>query len=174
MEAEDGSFKQSKMLTTSWDGDWESFKQKFEATADLNGLNEAVTAGQLVAEDKIRWPWLPTKEEISDEGSTVETPQRSSEYTTKITSKEKFMGSATVQSHRLASMLIMSLLDSTGIQKSIVGDRLRYEKDGVRAWADLVMHFEMNSKDLRVENLTKKWDDAVLGVVSHPQNGGWN
>ncbi len=174
MEAEASSFKHSKMITTSWDGDWESFKQKFEATAGLNGLNEAVTAGQLLAEDKIRWPWLPTKEEISDEGSTVETPQRSSEYTTKITSKEKFMDSATVQSHRLASMLILSLLDSTGIQKSIVGDRLRYEKDGVKAWADLVMHFEMSSKDLRVENLTRKWDDAALGVGDHPTNYGRN
>ncbi len=30
------------------------------------------------------------------------------------------------------------------------------------------MHFEMSSKDLRVENLTRKWDDAVLGVGEHP------
>ncbi len=48
-----GSLKQSKILATHWDGDWESFKQKFEATADLNGLNKAVTVGQLLAEDKI-------------------------------------------------------------------------------------------------------------------------
>ncbi len=40
------------MITTAWDGDWESFKQKFEATADLNGLNEAVIVGQLLAEDQ--------------------------------------------------------------------------------------------------------------------------
>ncbi len=30
------------------------------------------------------------------------------------------------------------------------------------------MHFETSSKDLRVENLTRKWDDAVLGVGDHP------
>ncbi len=36
MEAEDGYFKGSKMITTHWDGDWETFKQKFEASADLN------------------------------------------------------------------------------------------------------------------------------------------
>ncbi len=53
MEAGDGSFKQNRMITTAWDGDWESFKQKFEATADLNGLNEAVSVGQLLAEGKI-------------------------------------------------------------------------------------------------------------------------
>ncbi len=73
-----------------------------------------------------------------------------------------------MQSHRLASTLVLSLIDSTGIQKSIVRDRLRYEKDGVRAWADLVAHFETCSKDLRVENLTRKWNDAVLGVGDHP------
>ncbi len=152
MEAGKGSLKQNKMLTTSWDGDWESFKQKFEATADLNGLNEAVTAGQLLAEGEITWPWITAKVEMSSE----------------VAANENLMKGATVQSHRLASMLILSLLDSTGIQKSIVGDRLRYEKDGVRTWADLVLHFEMNSKDLRVGNLTKKWDDAVLQVGEHP------
>eukprot|EP01084_Bolivina_argentea_P295665 509087_1 len=78
------------------------------------------------------------------------------------------MKGATVQSHRLASMLILSLLDSTGVQRSIVGDRLRYQKDGVRAWADLVLHFETSSKDLRVESLTKKWDEATLEAGEHP------
>ncbi len=73
-----------------------------------------------------------------------------------------------MQSHRLASTLVLSLIDSTGIQKSIVRDRLWYAKDGVRAWADLVAHFETCSKDLRVENLTRKWNDAVLGVGDHP------
>ncbi len=43
------------------------------------------------------------------------------------------------------------------------------EKDqGVRAWADLVLHFETSSKDLRVENLTKKWDDAMLQAGEYP------
>ncbi len=167
MEAEYGSVSLSnknKMITTAWDGDWESFKQKFEATADLNGLNEAVTAGQLLAEDKICWPWLPTKVDKSDEISAEEKLQRSSEFT----SKEKFLGRTTAQSHRLASLLTLSLLDSTGIQKSIVADRLRYEKDGVRAWAELIQHFEMSSKDLRIENLTQQWDNAVLKVGEHP------
>ncbi len=163
-----GAFQQGRMKTTTWHNDWESFKQKFEATADLNGLNGVVIAGQLLAEDKISWPWSPAKVEMSDEIAEEETFQRSSESMSKTMSNEKLMGRATVQSHRLASMLILSLIDSTGIQKSIVGDRLRYEKDGVRAWADLVMHFEMSSKDLRVENLTRKWDDAVLGVGEHP------
>ncbi len=125
MEAEYGSLKQSKMFTTPWDGNWESFKQKFEATADLNGLNEAVTAGQLLAEDKISWPCFPPKVEMSSEDTTGET-------SSKVAANVNLMKRATVQSHRLASMLILSLLDSTGIQKSIVGDRLRYEKDGVR------------------------------------------
>ncbi len=48
------------MFTIPWDGDWESFKQKFEETADLNGLNEAVRVGQLLAEDKVIWPWSET------------------------------------------------------------------------------------------------------------------
>ncbi len=50
MEAGDGSFKQNKMITTAWDEDWEAFKLKFEVTADLNGLNEAVSVGQLLDE----------------------------------------------------------------------------------------------------------------------------
>ncbi len=161
MEAAYGfnTVKQSKMLTTSWDNDWEAFKQKFEATADLNGLNEAITAGQLLAEEKICWPWL------SDE---IAKDQRPDEGSYEIAINQNLMERATVQTHRLASMLILSLLDSTGIQKSIVADRLRYEKDGVRAWADLVQHFEMSSKDLRVEKLTKQWDDAVLETGDHP------
>ncbi len=148
--------KQSKMLMHSWDNDWETFKQKFEATADLNGLSEAVMAGQLLAEDKINWPWFSTKIERSDQTAI----------------SNKIMERATVQSRRLASMLILSLLDSTWIQISIVGGRLRYAKDGARDWADLITHFEMSSKDLRVENLTKKWDDAMLGVEEHSDNCG--
>ncbi len=69
MEAECGfsAVRQYRMLTTPWDGDWESFKQKFEATADLNGLNEAVMAGQLFAEGKEKWPWQETYNEGSNE-----------------------------------------------------------------------------------------------------------
>ncbi len=65
MEAEDGFSKQNKIFTAHWDGDWESYKQKFEATADLNGLNEAVKVGQLIAEVKISWPAYPVKDEAS-------------------------------------------------------------------------------------------------------------
>ncbi len=31
-----------------------------------------------------------------------------------------------------------------------------------------IMHFDMGSTDIRVGNLMKKWDDAVLGVGEHP------
>ncbi len=49
------------MLTTPWDGDWEAYKQKFEATADLNRLNEAVRVEQLLAKGKISWPHYSAK-----------------------------------------------------------------------------------------------------------------
>ncbi len=81
---------------------------------------------------------------------------------------DALLRSAHAQSHRLASMLILSLIDSEGIQKSIMEDRLRHEKDGVRAWADLVSHFETSSRDLRIESLTKKWDCAELKAGEHP------
>ncbi len=165
MEAEHGYSKGSKMITTHWDGDWETFKQKFEASADLNGLNDAVRVGQLLAEGKVTWPYSPMKTEMSDE---IAKDQRFDGKSDEIATNQKLMERATVQSHRLASMLVLSLLDSTGIQNSIIGDRLRYEKDGVRAWTDLILHFEMSSKDLRVENLTKKWDYAALQVGEHP------
>ncbi len=157
MEAEDGSASvasKNKMITTAWDGDWEAFKQRFEATADLNGLNEAIKAGQLLAEEKIKWPWVAIKPEVSSQDLTD--------------IDMNLMSEATAQSRRLASILILSLLDSEGVQKSIVQDRLKYEKDGVRAWADLVTHFEMSTKDLRVESLTKKWDEAILEIGDHP------
>eukprot|EP01084_Bolivina_argentea_P165429 287398_1 len=166
MKAGNSSFKQNKMITTAWDGDWESFKQKLEATADLNGLNEAVSVGQLLAEGKINWPWFPSKVERPDEVTSK--VEMSNKVASKVTSNNKFMSRATVQSHRLASILILSLLGSIEIQKSIVGDRLRYEKNGTRAWVDLVLHFEMNSKDLRVESLTKKWDEAMLQTGEYP------
>ncbi len=57
MEAGSG-LKQIKMITIVWDGDWESCKQTFEATADLNGIHEAITGGQLLAEQKRSWPWF--------------------------------------------------------------------------------------------------------------------
>eukprot|EP01084_Bolivina_argentea_P295662 509079_1 len=174
MEAGYGLVNKSKMMTTTWDGDWESFKQTFEATADLNGLNEAVIVGQLLAEDQITWPWIQIKAERSSEvaAAKVERSYKVAaakvERSCEVAAKESLMKGATVQSHRLASMLILSLLDSTGVQRSIVGDRLRYQKDGVRAWADLVLHFETSSKDLRVESLTKKWDKATLEAGEHP------
>ncbi len=31
-----------------------------------------------------------------------------------------------------------------------------------------IIHFGMGSADIRVGNLMKKWDDAVLGVGEHP------
>ncbi len=82
MEAEDYNFDESKspllpgkMITTAWGGDWESFKQKFEATADLNGLNEAVMVGQLVAEGKVNWPWTPIKNETNEKAALAECVQ---------------------------------------------------------------------------------------------------
>ncbi len=140
MEAGDYNFAKPNnvlprtMLTTAWDGDWESFKQKFEATADLNGLTEAVLVGQLVAEDKVDWPVVPTKTEISDECASGEIQQRFDENTEFATENETYMRRAAIQSHKLASTLVLSLIDSTGIQKSIFGEKLRHTKDGVRAW----------------------------------------
>ncbi len=174
MEAGDYNFAKPNnalprtMLTTAWDGDWESFKQKFEVTADLNGLTEAVMVGQLIAEDKVDWPLVPTKTEISDECASGKIQQRFDENTEFATENETYTRRAAIQSHKLASTLVLSLIDSTGIQKSIVGGKLRHTKDGVRASADFIMHFEMSSKDLRVEKLKKKWDDAVLGAGEHP------
>ncbi len=65
------------------------------------------------------------------------------------TSNESFMGKATAQSHRLSSMLVLSLINSTGIQRSIVTDRLRYEKDGVGAWRALITRYGNDSGELR-------------------------
>ncbi len=57
------------MTMTAWDGNWESFKQKFEVIADLNDTNEAVLVGQLLAEGRITWFWMSPKVECPDEYS---------------------------------------------------------------------------------------------------------
>ncbi len=148
MEAGDG-FQPSEngeattVRTVPWQGNWGKFKQKFEAAAYLCGIGEVVAIGQAVAEGKTEWPT-----------TTEEGP------------KENVR--ATRQSQRLASMPILSLIGTIEVQQSIVTDRLRHSKNGVRAWAELINHFERSSKDLKVEQLFCKWDAAQLGQGEHP------
>ncbi len=136
------------MKVTRWCGDWEIYKQKFEAAAELSGLAAATRVGQLVADNKIAWP---QNEEDKQKTEWAQDFKR-----------------AKIQSTRLASVLILSLIDTVGVQNSIVTDRLRHQKDGVRAWADLIVHFEKTSEDLRIESLIQKWDTTQLTPGQHP------
>ncbi len=148
MEAEGDGYPTIKV--TKWNGDWESDKQKFEAAAELSGLAAATRVGQLVADGKIAWPH-----------NEEETYEPKTEW-------DQDIHRAKMKSTRLASILILSLIDTVGVQNSIVTDRLRHQKDGVRAWADLIVHFEKTSEDLRIESLIQKWDAAQLTPGQHP------
>ncbi len=75
-------------------------------------------AGELFAEGKVRWPLHSTHNERSD---AIERDDAYGKLSNEL------MERATAQSHRLASMLALSLQDSTGIQKSLAANRLRYE-----------------------------------------------
>ncbi len=140
MEAGDGfqppeNGEATTVRTVPWQRNWDKFKQKFEAVAYLCGIGEAVATGQPVAEGKTEWP-----------------------TTTEEGSKENVR--AVRQSQQLASMLMLSLIGTIGVQQSIVTDRLRHSKDGVRSWAELINHFERSFEDLKVEQLFCKWDAA--------------
>ncbi len=148
MEAENGfqlsgNGEFSPMRTVPWQGNWDKFSQKFETAAYLYGIGEAVALGQAIAEGKKEWP-----------------------ITAEHEPKEKV--NATKQSQRLASMLILSLIDTVGAQQSIMTDRLRYSRDGVRAWVEVINNFERSSEDLKVEQLLCRWDAAKLEQGDYP------
>ncbi len=55
------------------------------------------------------------------------------------------------QSRKLAAMLLLSLEETTGPQRSLIINRdVETEENGILMWADLIKHFEKGSKEIRV------------------------
>ncbi len=65
-------------------------------------------------------------------------------------------------------MLTMTLMDTVGVQQSIITDELEDDEDGIEAWAALISHFEYSTEDLRAEALYHAWDKEELKDGEHP------
>ncbi len=63
----------------------------------------------------------------------------------------------------------MTLMDTVGVQQSIITDELEDDEDGIEAWvAALISHFEYSTDDLRAEALHHAWDEEELKNGEHP------
>ncbi len=89
MEAGDGLNTLGKATVTSWQGDWTSFKKRFRATGNLNGVRDPLRAGEHLAS-----------------GDTAQTGD------------SKVAGRIAHQSERLAALLVLALEPTKGPQRS--------------------------------------------------------
>ncbi len=122
-----------------WRGEWTSSRKRFKAAANLNGVGDALRAGELKANDE---------EKHMDEGLRKK---------------------ATLQSERLAALFILSLESTKGPQRSIiVNTSAKEEEDGVLLWARLIKHFEKSTREIRLATLLQEWESETLGVEEHP------
>ncbi len=48
----------------------------------------------------------------------------------------------------------MTLMDTVGAQQIIITDELEDDEDGIAAWAALVIQFEYNTEDVRIQAAT--------------------
>ncbi len=128
-----------KTTFIGWGGEWTSFRKRFKAAANLNGVRDALKAGELSA---------------SDEETKIDAGLQKK---------------ATLQSERLAALLILSLEPTKGPQRSIVvNTSVEEEEDGVLMWARLVRHFEKSTREIRLAALLQEWEGETLGVEEHP------
>ncbi len=112
MEAGDGSTSLGKATVTNWQGDWSSFKKRFSAAGSLNGVRDALRAGELASGDTAHFE------------------------------DSKVAERAAHQSERLDALLILALELTKGPQRSLVVNRKTCEEDnGVLMWANLIKHF---------------------------------
>ncbi len=147
MEAAYG-YEKSNMKTstvTAWQGDWASFKRRFKAVSILNGTQEAMRVGEALA-SKGAVPIETTKVEMDERNEKLEQ-----------------------QSERLAAMLLLSLEGTKGPQQSLVINRyVGMEENDILMWADLIRHFEMSSREVRMSALQKEWEKSTLEAGEHP------
>ncbi len=142
MEAEDGSAYLTKATVTSWKGDWSSFKQRFRAAGNLNGIREALRAGELLA--------------------SGDAAQKEEDIKTGV---EKLAH----QSEKLAALLVLALEPTKGPQRSLVINVKAGEEDnGVQMWANLIKHFETSTREVRIASLLQQWEKEELRPSEHP------
>ncbi len=152
MEADYGSDMPIK-LVVPWKNDWEQFKRMFKASARLNGVADAIKAGEKIAKTRghsNEESKAPDQEDIKEEEQLTKDP------------------TASKQAAKLAAMLTLSLGDTVGVQQSIVTDVLEEDEDGIEAWAALVTHFEYSTEDIKAEALFHKWEEERLLQGEHP------
>ncbi len=147
MEAEDGlkglAMKSNTII--AWQGDWESFKRRLKATGILNGTKKAMQKGEELAV-KQKTQSKIVKEEADDWNENL-----------------------VDQSERLAAILLLALEGTKVPQQSIVINRsVGTESNGIQMWADLIKHFEMSSREVRMSALLKEWERCTLKEGEHP------
>ncbi len=75
---------------------------------------------------------------------------------------------ARMQAPKIAAMLTLTLMDTVGVQQSIITDELEDDEDGIAAWTAIIMHFEYSTEDLRAEALHHAWEEETLSSGEHP------
>ncbi len=153
MEAEDGS-QSTTVRLVPWREDWDQFKRLFKASARLNGVLDAVKAGEALAESRNGL----AKAKVSSEAEGSSHSEKETIYQRK--DDRKISTKALKQAPKLAAMLTLTLIDTVGAQQSIITDELEGDEDGVAAWAALVMHFEYSTEDLRAEARAYVWTEC--------------
>ncbi len=128
MEAEDGLSIMNTPKIIRWDGDWNQFKRLFKATARLNGVADAVAAGELKAQGCLKQETQYTSE------LKIETEKEVQPGLV----NEAMQKRALQQSAKLAALITLSIGVSEGPQRSIVMEELDENEDSITAWAKLV------------------------------------
>ncbi len=147
------------MKLIPWRNDWEQFRRLFKASARLNGVSDAVKAGEAMATIRSRLAKAKVSSEVS--------PNDEQKVTEKQADPE-ISNEARKQAPKLAAMLTLTLMDTEGVQQSIITDELEDDEDGIAAWAALTMHFEYSTEDLRAEALYHAWEEETLNSGEHP------
>ncbi len=136
----DGLTTLGKATVTSWQGDWSSFKKRFRAAGNLNGVRDALRAGELLAS--------------RDTGHIEES---------------KMAGKVAHQSERLAALLVLALEPTKGAQRSLVVNTSTSDEDnGVLIWANLIKYFETSTRETRIASLLQLWERETLKQSEHP------
>ncbi|MCP4286646.1 MAG: hypothetical protein GY792_19735 [Gammaproteobacteria bacterium] len=139
-----GPSQTTQMRLVPWRDDWNLFKRLFKAAGRLNGIADAIRAGERLAVKDVK------NELEKQEGITQAELDR-----------------AQLQSPNLAAALMLTLADTVGAQQSICTDELEDSEDGIGAWASLIKHFEHSTGDLRVAYCIQQYAFCTVSVLQN-------
>ncbi len=139
--------------------DWDKFRRLFEAYGERNGLQPALErADHVINKRKMKVRLGPPAKEDEEEGEEEEKEQQ-------VAIEEQVRKS----NRLLCADLVEAIQNQGGVPYEIVARAHDGDRDGVRAWIELIEYFEYTQRHLRLREYRTRYEQLTLEETDGPE-----